>query len=158
MDRNVQLFEALADPTRLRLLNLFAQSGEVCVCELVDALQVPQYNISRHLRLLVRVGLLEDRRRGKWIYYLIAKNLRPYQRKILQSVEQLRESREDFKFDERRAARRLRLRRGGMCCVGLTECVGSALDGVRGGEGADSTAIFKAKGEKPNHVRRITRS
>ncbi len=66
MDRDAELFQSLADPTRLRLLNILTQSGEICVCELVDALRIPQYNISRHLHILVKAGLLEGRRRGKW--------------------------------------------------------------------------------------------
>jgi ArsR family transcriptional regulator len=119
MDRDAEVFQSLADPTRLRLLNLLLQTGEICVCELADALRVPQYNVSRHLQILARAGLLEDRRVGKWIYYRIARDLRPYQRAVLRAVEQLREGRDDFQQDEARAGRRLKLRRDGACCVGL---------------------------------------
>ncbi len=119
MDRDAEVFQSLAEPTRLRLLNILRQAGEVCVCELVDALQLPQYNVSRHLHVLAQAGWLEDRRCGKWIYYRIAKVLKPYQRAVLGALDELREEREDFQQDEARASRRLKLRRDGACCLGL---------------------------------------
>jgi ArsR family transcriptional regulator len=119
MDAQVELLQALSDPTRLRLMNLLAQTGEVCVCELVDALGLPQYNVSRHLQILLRAGWLEDRKMGKWVYYRVARNLKPYHRSLLRAVDQLREERADFRRDEAQASRRLKLRREGMCCVGL---------------------------------------
>ncbi len=119
MDRDAEVFQSLAEPTRLRLLNILRQAGEVCVCELVDALQLPQYNISRHLHVLAQAGWLKDRRCGKWIYYRIAKDLKPYQRAVLRALDELRDEREDFQQDEARASRRLKLRRDGACCLGL---------------------------------------
>ncbi len=119
MDRDAEVFQSLAEPTRLRLLNILRQAGEVCVCELVDALQVPQYNVSRHLHVLAQAGLLDDRRCGKWIYYRIAKDLKPYQRALLRALAELRDERQDFQQDEARASRRLKLRRDGACCLGL---------------------------------------
>ena len=127
MDRDAELFQSLADPTRLRLLNLLMQTDEICVCEFVDALQVPQYNISRHLRVLEEAGWLADRRLGKWIYYRISDTLKPHQRSVLEAVEHLRDERPDFQKDEKRAGRRLKLRRGGVCCVGLVTKIGRAL-------------------------------
>ena len=127
MDRDAELFQSVADPTRLRLLNLLLQAGEICVCEMVDALDVPQYNISRHLHVLASAGWLEDRRLGKWIYYRISEKLKPHRRSMLRAIEQLRGERSDFQEDERRAGRRLKLRRGGLCCVGLVSRIGAAL-------------------------------
>lgn len=65
------LFAALADRTRLRLLNLM-RSGEVCVCFFVEVLDVPQPTISRHLAYLRNNGVVEARREGKWMHYRIA--------------------------------------------------------------------------------------
>ena len=127
MDRDAELFQSLADPTRLRLLNLLMQTDPICVCELADALVIPQYNISRHLHVLAGAGWLEDRRLGKWIYYRISEKLKPCQRSVLQAIEELREERKDFLEDERRAGRRLKLRRGGLCCVGLVSRIREAL-------------------------------
>jgi len=121
MDAHGELFQALADPTRLRLLNLLSQTGPVCVCEFVDALQLPQYAVSRHLRVLAAAGLLDSERRGKWVYYGIARKLKPYHRALLRAVAELHDERQDFAADERRAARRLKLRRNGWCCIGLDQ-------------------------------------
>jgi len=66
----VNLFKALSDETRLRILNLLLER-ELCVCELVDALQMPQPRISHQLRILRDAGLILDRREGKWIIYAL---------------------------------------------------------------------------------------
>jgi ArsR family transcriptional regulator len=66
----VQLFAALADPTRLRLLNLM-NGREVCVCYFVEILKQGQPKISRHLAYLRRAGIVEARREGKWMHYRI---------------------------------------------------------------------------------------
>jgi ArsR family transcriptional regulator len=63
-----RLFRALADPTRLRLINLIAKQ-EVCVCYFVEVIGVPQPKISRHLAYLRRAGIVAARREGKWMHY-----------------------------------------------------------------------------------------
>jgi ArsR family transcriptional regulator len=65
------LFRTLADPTRLRILRLIGES-EVCVCYFVEALQLSQPKISRHLAYLRRSGLVNARKDGKWVRYSIA--------------------------------------------------------------------------------------
>ncbi len=62
------VFRALADPTRLRLLNLIA-GREVCVCYFVEILRLSQPKVSRHLAYLRRAGLASARRDGKWMHY-----------------------------------------------------------------------------------------
>jgi ArsR family transcriptional regulator len=64
------LFAALADTTRLRLLNLMA-GREVCVCHFVEILGQNQPKISRHLAYLRQAGIVEARREGKWMHYSI---------------------------------------------------------------------------------------
>lgn len=66
-----ELFRALADETRLRILHLISDQ-EVCVCYFVEALDVGQPKISRHLAYLRKAGLVETRRDGKWIHYRLA--------------------------------------------------------------------------------------
>jgi len=66
----VRLFAALADPTRLRLLNLM-NGQEVCVCYFVEILKQGQPKISRHLAYLRRAGIVSARREGKWMHYSI---------------------------------------------------------------------------------------
>src|SRR5579863_138213 len=63
-----RLFRALADPTRLRLLNLMAER-EICVCYFVEILKIGQPKISRHLGYLRKAGIVASRREGKWMHY-----------------------------------------------------------------------------------------
>lgn len=66
-----RLFRALADPTRLRLLNLIADR-EICVCYFVEILGISQPKVSRHLAYLRRAGIVAARREGKWMHYRLA--------------------------------------------------------------------------------------
>jgi ArsR family transcriptional regulator, arsenate/arsenite/antimonite-responsive transcriptional repressor len=66
-----RLFRALADRTRLRLLNLMAEQ-EICVCYFVQVIDAPQPKISRHLAYLRRAGIVAARREGKWMHYRLA--------------------------------------------------------------------------------------
>lgn len=63
-----ELFRALADRTRLRLINLMSE-GEICVCYFVEVVGAPQPKISRHLAYLRRAGIVSARREGKWMHY-----------------------------------------------------------------------------------------
>jgi ArsR family transcriptional regulator, arsenate/arsenite/antimonite-responsive transcriptional repressor len=69
------LLKACADPTRVRLLNLLAHEGEICVCHLADVLGANQPKVSRHLAYLKRVGLVSDRRDGLWVHYQVSPKL-----------------------------------------------------------------------------------
>ena len=62
-------FKALADPTRVAIVNHLSASDEVCVCNLVDAFDLSQPTISHHLKILREAGLVESSRRGTWAYY-----------------------------------------------------------------------------------------
>jgi ArsR family transcriptional regulator, arsenate/arsenite/antimonite-responsive transcriptional repressor len=70
-DELARSFAALADPVRLRLLNLLgaAPEGEVCICNLVEPIGKSQPTISHHMKLLVEAGLVHGERRGKWVWY-----------------------------------------------------------------------------------------
>jgi ArsR family transcriptional regulator len=64
------LFKALADPARVKIVNLLATSdGPVCACEFEPALGLKQATVSHHLKKLTDVGLLEREQRGKWAYF-----------------------------------------------------------------------------------------
>lgn len=67
-----KVFTALADETRLRILNLLSE-GELCVCDLMNILKEPQSKISRHLAYLRRSGLVRGRKEGLWMHYRISK-------------------------------------------------------------------------------------
>jgi ArsR family transcriptional regulator len=68
-----QVFKALGDPVRLRLISLIGarQGGEVCVCDLASAFDLTQPTISHHLKVLREAGLIDSDRRGTWIYYRV---------------------------------------------------------------------------------------
>lgn len=70
MDADLEVFKACADQTRLRILFLL-RARELCVCELVEILKMPQGKISRHLGVLKHAGLVQSRREGTWIYYAL---------------------------------------------------------------------------------------
>ena len=78
-------FAALADRTRLRLLNLM-RDGEVCVCFLADTLETNDPKISRHLSYLKRANLVSGRRDGKWMHYRINEPADPTAIEILKST------------------------------------------------------------------------
>jgi ArsR family transcriptional regulator len=79
------LFRALADRTRLRLLNLMAEH-EVCVCFFVEILKTNQPKISRHLAYLRRAGVVRARREGKWMHYRIVDPPNPHAARIFGEV------------------------------------------------------------------------
>src|SRR5690349_21399015 len=72
LDDLTQVYAALADPTRLRILSLLGED-EICVCHLHASLDVPQPTASRHLAYLRKSGLVEARRDGIWMHYRLAK-------------------------------------------------------------------------------------
>ena len=75
MQTITELFKSLADETRLRLLVLLQGGNEYCVCDLMNALDMPQSTVSRHLAYLKRNGWLQDRRGGVWMYYSLKKDM-----------------------------------------------------------------------------------
>lgn len=81
----LQLHKALADDTRLRCVQLIASQGELCVCDLTQALGTSQPKISRHLALLRDANLLMDRRQGQWVFYQLHPDLPDWARSIIQS-------------------------------------------------------------------------
>src|SRR5881275_583339 len=75
-------FKALADPTRVAIVNRLAAADEVCVCDLNAAFELSQPTISHHLRILREAGLVESTRRGTWAFY----------RLVPEAVDALREA------------------------------------------------------------------
>lgn len=78
-------FTALADKTRLRLLNLMREE-EICVCFFTETLDESQPKVSRHLAYLRKAGLVEARREGKWMHYRIREPEDPGQRRLLRET------------------------------------------------------------------------
>jgi ArsR family transcriptional regulator len=76
LDELENVFKALADRTRLRILALLG-NDEVCVCHMHDSLKLPQPTVSRHLAYLRKSGLVEARRDGVWMHYQVSRSLSP---------------------------------------------------------------------------------
>jgi ArsR family transcriptional regulator, arsenate/arsenite/antimonite-responsive transcriptional repressor len=76
------LFQSVADETRLRILALLMDE-ELCVCDLIEVLQLPQSTVSRHLAHLKTSGWVKDRRKGVWMYYSIPRNVGPVHQFLL---------------------------------------------------------------------------
>ena len=72
MQEEADLFKALSDATRLRLVTLLAMQGEVCVCVMAEALNEPDFKVSRHLRILRAAGIVATRRAGTWMHYRLS--------------------------------------------------------------------------------------
>ena len=78
-----QLFQLLADETRLRCVVLLRREGELCVCELMHAIGESQPKVSRHLATLRDAELVSDRRVGQWVFYRLADNLPQWVKEIV---------------------------------------------------------------------------
>jgi len=110
MDRLVRMLKALADPTRVRIIQLLQSRDELCVCEIVDALQLPQYSVSRHLGVLKAAGLLADWRQGKWMHHSLDPALSKQDRAVVSAVCARADADAVYRPDRRRLRRHLRPR------------------------------------------------
>ena len=72
MDKLLDVLKALSDETRLRIINLLYE-GELCVCDVMEVLQISQAKASRHLIYLKNAGLAKDRKVAQWAYYSLSK-------------------------------------------------------------------------------------
>jgi len=114
-----QLFRALADPTRLRLINLIAEQ-EVCVCYFVEVLGAPQPKISRHLAYLRGAGIVSARRDGKWMHYKLVMPSDPAAAAIVRATVSSLKQDKDLQRDFHRLMK--------ACCgPGLVQLSGASL-------------------------------
>lgn len=118
MKGTVEIYKALGDETRLRLVRLLLNARkELCCCEFVDALEVSQYNVSRHLKILEKAGLIESRKEGRWVYFNVSADKSPLKRFVLKSVESVPAPL--LKKDQLELKKRLKLRTRGKCLAGI---------------------------------------
>ena len=80
------IIKSLEEETRLRIMALLLDAEELCVCEFMAVLQLPQSTVSRHLSLLKNAGWLSDRRAGVWIHYSLAKDLSPTHKTLVAAL------------------------------------------------------------------------
>lgn len=118
MNKTVEKFKALSDETRLRIMNLFIKSGRnLCVCELMDALQLPQYAISKALNILKNAEFFTTEKEGTWVYYQLNKDIP--ENKNLFSLLRNQLDDKTYSEDEDRLNKRLLLREKDRCVVGI---------------------------------------
>jgi ArsR family transcriptional regulator len=101
-------FRALADRTRLRVLNLMG-AGEVCVCFFVEILKTNQPKVSRHLAYLRRAGVVGARREGQWMHYRIVEPADPGAARVLKEVLSWLENDQEMQQDRQRLVK--------LCCA-----------------------------------------
>ena len=97
-----QFTRALADTTRLRTLILLDSQDELCVCDLTDALDLPQPKISRHLAILRETEVVLDRRAGLWIHYRIHPDLPAWALDALKAFAKGCVGKQPFEMDQKR--------------------------------------------------------
>jgi ArsR family transcriptional regulator len=74
-EATAELFKALGDPARVRIVNMLATRGEpVCVCHLIEPLGLSQPTVSHHMKKLLEAGLIEREQRGKWAYFSLRRD------------------------------------------------------------------------------------
>jgi ArsR family transcriptional regulator, arsenate/arsenite/antimonite-responsive transcriptional repressor len=83
------VLKALSDETRLKMLGLLFEEGEMCVCDFVEVLGITQSKASRHLRYMVNAGLLADRREGVWSYYRVVARPGPLQKSVIAGMRKI---------------------------------------------------------------------
>ena len=81
---SLQLFKNLSDETRLGIVLLLREMGELCVCDLCTALDQSQPKISRHLAMLRESGLLLDRKQGKWVHYCLSPQIPSWAAQVIE--------------------------------------------------------------------------
>lgn len=86
MKQTAHLFKSLSEEVRIRILLLLHEQEELCICDLMAALELPQSTVSRHVAYLKNTGWLNDRRGGIWMYYSLVDQLDIQHRSLLSLV------------------------------------------------------------------------
>lgn len=110
--------KAISEETRLRIMHLLLKTKkELCGCELVDSLEIPQYNLTKHLDILINAGLVQSRKEGRWVNYSVCSCQPGFISSLCDSILKL-----DgiiYKEDLKRFQKRLKLRKNGKCHLGI---------------------------------------
>ena len=113
----IAIARALSDPTRIRVMAAL-RNGELCVCELVDALDISQSSLSSHLQICREVGVVSTRKESRWIYYSLSAHYAPLIETIFSELQTLGRD-EQLRGDARRLKKRLQMREGDRCVIGF---------------------------------------
>jgi len=118
IEKLTDVLKALSDKTRLRTMWVLQRAqGELCVCEIIDALEEKPYNVSRHLKILKNTGLVGERKQGTFVFYSLSKAGDKAHRIILELISSI--DKDTLPADAKRLTKRLTLRKNGNCVVGM---------------------------------------
>ena len=118
MDDFVEQLKALGDETRVKILRLLSDAKvDLCVCEIMDAIEDSHCNISRHLKILKTAKLVREGKQGKWVYFGLAAPKDQFHESVLNAVSSIPD--EHFFNDLKRLKLRLSLRENEKCVDGL---------------------------------------
>ncbi|MDO6516097.1 ArsR family transcriptional regulator [Zobellia uliginosa] len=93
MDEHINIFKALSDATRLKIVWLLTNIDEkICVSEIVEVLDEYQYNVSRHLKILKKANLVEEVKEGKWVFYYLTPIKSEFRQLIQEAIKTIPES------------------------------------------------------------------
>ena len=112
--------KAFADPTRIRILVALTQ-GELCVCELADAMEMAQPNLSTHLQVIRQAALVTTRKDGKWVYYGLEPAQTQWIKALLDRYQETLQADKRLRRDADRLAQRIELREQGRCVRGFCQ-------------------------------------
>lgn len=114
MQATAQLLKALSEETRLRILAIL-DNGELCVCDLMAVLDLPQSTVSRHLAYLKNHGWVTSRRKGMWIYYTLATDSTPLHTALSNALGKHLSDLKDAKEDKKALASYLQTKHATAC-------------------------------------------
>jgi ArsR family transcriptional regulator len=109
------LFRAFSDRTRLRILNLLRDRDEICVCDLMRVLELPQAKVSRHLAYLRKAGLVTGRKEQQWMHYRLMPAKGRFHAKLLDCLSSCMREVPTLKTDRQRLGGRSSAGRGACC-------------------------------------------
>lgn len=115
MENYMKTLKSLSEATRIRILALLHQAREICVSDIVDALEENQYKVSRHLKVLQEAKLVTSIRKGRWIYYQLNQNELHFNDTLLSAVKHI--SSNTIREDLRRLQQKLSSRGNNQCSV-----------------------------------------
>jgi len=112
----IKVLKSLADETRLRILKILRERDELCVCEIMQALDISQTRASRNLGILKDAGFVKDRREGLWIYYSInKKKVNEYHQPLNVLIDEWLKNDAAILRDKKRLKKAVRLSQKGKC-------------------------------------------
>lgn len=118
MLKETEILKALGETTRLRIMRLLLETKkEICGCEFVDSLEIPQYNLTKHIDILFHAGLVKIRKEGRWVYYSAQTDGSTFCRLVCEGI--LKATDNVYIDDLRRFKHRMTLRQGGKCLLGI---------------------------------------